>query len=201
MQEAPTGKSLLANPFWDLSSLHLSNSIMGTWCYYLIPPEVWEWRQQRADSFIKDPADSRSPKVWSLAPPRPAPPRPTDTPAAKTAPQFSLLYWALGPPTVSSWGRAICPSASVTPSIQPASTIRRSAPRRWPVGVARGPGAEVSAGGRRGRGAGSGGRANRARGSGPAAGARRPRARSRPGRAQRQAARAGGRGGRGASPS
>ena len=75
MQEAPTGKSLLANPFWDLSSLHLFNSIMGTWCYYLIPPEVWEWRQQKADSFIKDPADSRSPREGGLgALHRPAPP-------------------------------------------------------------------------------------------------------------------------------
>lgn len=115
--------------------------------------------------------------------------------------ELSLLYWAPGPPTVSSWGPSVCPSAPVTPSIQPTS---RSVGRHLGdglSGVARGPRAEVSAGGRRGRGADFGGRASRARGRGPAAGARRPRARSHPGPAPRPAARAGGRGGRGAGPS
>lgn len=129
------------------------------------------------DSFIRDPAEVQKPhgrEIGALH--HPAPPPQMRQPLR---PHLSLLYWAPGPPTVSSWGPSVCPSASVTPSIQPTS---RSVGRHLGdglSGVARGPRAEVSAGGRRGRGADFGGRASRARGRGPAAGARRPRARDR----------------------
>lgn len=125
MQQAPIGKSVLANPSCYLSILNLSNYIMATWCYHLTPQEVWERWQQKVDSFIKDPADSRSPgegkpgRQRRPAPPRPAPPH------GCTAPQFSLLYWAPGPPTLFLWsaslsvrvGGAVGPAGVHNPSV------------------------------------------------------------------------------------
>lgn len=46
MHQTPVGKSLLANPSWNLSIFNLSNSIMGTWCYHLTPQEGWERQLQ-----------------------------------------------------------------------------------------------------------------------------------------------------------
>lgn len=45
-------KSLLATISWDLSTLNLSNSIMGTWCYHITPQEVWERRQKKVDGAL-----------------------------------------------------------------------------------------------------------------------------------------------------
>ncbi|ELK02086.1 hypothetical protein PAL_GLEAN10015091 [Pteropus alecto] len=92
------------------------------------PQEVWERRQKKVDSFIRDPADSRDPKKGD-----PAPPRPDPRMHQPLRPHLSFLYWSPGPPTVSSCGPSVHPSASVTPSIQSGSAILRSAPRRWPV--------------------------------------------------------------------
>lgn len=65
--------SLLANNSWRLSTLNLSNSTVGTWSYHLTPQEVWERRQKKVDSFIRDPADSRDPRKGVPAPSRPNP--------------------------------------------------------------------------------------------------------------------------------
>lgn len=127
MQQAPIGKSVLANPSCYLSILNLSNYIMATWCYHLTPQEVWERWQQKVDSFIKDPADSRSPgegkpgRQRRPAPPRPAPLHPMDAPHLSSA-SFT------GPPApqLSSCGRPVCPSAWVAPSVQPAFIILQS---------------------------------------------------------------------------
>lgn len=63
VHQPPLGK-FAGKPLLASEHLQFFNSTVGTWSYHLLPQEVWERRQKKVDSFIRDPADSRDPREF-----------------------------------------------------------------------------------------------------------------------------------------
>lgn len=91
--------------------------------------------QQKVDNFIRDPEDSRSPKKGRFGTLQQAQPRPSDAPAAKTAPHPPLLV-PRPPDCLFLW--SLSPSIRVGDTVHPAGVRSPSvstsamACRGWP---------------------------------------------------------------------
>lgn len=165
----------------------------GTWHCHL---SRYERSHEKGDSSIRAP--QMPAQAWEIPDPTPLDTDTRCTPRKhqSTTPHLSVTFRApTDPRCLLRVDDAVhLASTWIRPSVLP--HLETACPGR--PGVR---GAEVSAGGRRGRGAGCGGRASPAPGPGRAATALRPRARSSPGRARKPAARGDDPGDRGAHPS